>query len=127
MHLRCHLSKYILVQMGVSYLGSSMRKTLTAQNAKPWRLEGLGVSINYRPPPMVPWPPPPLPQIGFPSIFPPHGATGTPVSMNLFTWLRIHIQILRYFMSIYHVLYLEEHLNPLSGWLINDICFNKND
>ena len=76
-------------------------------------LQGLGASINYQLPPTVPWPPPPLPQIGFPSIFPPHGATGTHVSMNLFTWLRIHIQILRYFMSIYHVLYLKEHLDSL--------------
>jgi len=41
--------------------------------------------------------------------------------------LRICIQILRYFMSIYNVLYLKEHLDSLSGWLINDICFNKND
>ena len=90
-------------------------------------LQGLGASANYQPLPTVPWPPPPLPQIGFPSIFPPPGATDTPVSMNLFTWLRIHIQILRYFMSIYNVLYLKEHLDSLSGWLINDLCFNKND
>ena len=38
-------------------------------------LQGLGASINYQPPPTVPWPPPPLPQIGF------------PFSMNLFTLL----------------------------------------
>ena len=56
-------------------------------------LQGLGASINYQPPPTVPWPPPPLPQIGFPSISPPPDATGTPVSMNLFTCLRIHIDL----------------------------------
>ena len=56
-------------------------------------LQGLGASINYQPPPTVPWPPPPLPQIGFPSIFPSPGATGTPVSMNLFTCLGIHIDL----------------------------------
>ena len=44
-------------------------------------LQGLGATINYQPPPMMPWPPPPLPPLGLPSIFPPSGATGTPVSM----------------------------------------------
>ena len=39
-------------------------------------LQGLGASINYQPPPTVPWPPSPLPQIGFPYIFPPPGAIG---------------------------------------------------
>jgi hypothetical protein len=56
-------------------------------------IQGLGASINYQPPPMVSWPPPPQPQIGYPSIFPPPGATGTPVSMNVFTCLRIHIDL----------------------------------
>ena len=56
-------------------------------------LQGLGASINYQPPATVPWPPPPLPQIGFPSVFPPPGTIGTPVSMNLFTCLRIHIDL----------------------------------
>jgi len=56
-------------------------------------LQGLGASINYQPPPTVPWPPPLLPQIGFLSIFSLPGATDTPVSMNLFTWLRIHIDL----------------------------------
>ena len=50
-------------------------------------LQGLGAPMNYQPSPTVPWPPPPQPQIGFPSIFPPPGATGTPVSMSLFTLL----------------------------------------
>ena len=44
-------------------------------------LQGLGATINYQPPPTMPWPPPPLPPLGLPSIFPPSGATGTPVSM----------------------------------------------
>ena len=49
-------------------------------------LQGIGATINYQPPPMMPWPPPPL---GLPSIFSPSGAAGTPVSMNmnLFTLL----------------------------------------
>src|SRR6185437_15551583 len=45
-------------------------------------LQGIDVSINYQPPPTMPWPPPPLPQIGLPSIYPPPGAADTPVSMN---------------------------------------------
>ena len=44
-------------------------------------LQGLGTTINYQPPPRMPWPPPLLPLLFLPSIFPPSGATGTPVSM----------------------------------------------
>ena len=44
-------------------------------------LQGLGATINYQPPPTMPWPPPPLPPLGLPSIFPPSGATCTPVNM----------------------------------------------
>ena len=54
-------------------------------------IQGLGASVNYQPPPTVSWPPPPLPQMDYPSVFPPPSATGTPVSMNVFTCLRIHI------------------------------------
>ena len=56
-------------------------------------LQGIGASINYQQPPTMPWPPPPLPQIGLPSIFPPPGAADTPVSMNLLTCLCIHIDL----------------------------------
>ena len=38
-------------------------------------IQGLGASVNYQPPPMVPWPPP--------------GAAVTPVSMNVFACMRI--------------------------------------
>jgi len=54
-------------------------------------IQGLGASVNYQPPPTVSWSPPPLPQMDYPSVFPPPSATGTPVSMNVFTCLRIHI------------------------------------
>ena len=38
-------------------------------------IQGLGASVNYQPPPMVPWPPP--------------GVAVTPVSMNVFACMRI--------------------------------------
>jgi len=54
-------------------------------------LQGLGATINYQPPPTMAWPPPPLPPLGIPSIFPPSGATGTPVSMIYRFTLLAHI------------------------------------
>jgi len=51
-------------------------------------LQGLGATINYQPPPTMPWPPLPL---GLHSIFPPSGATGTPVSMIYRFTLLAHI------------------------------------
>ena len=48
-HWRCHMSRYILVLMGASYLGKSTRLKLTVQNAKPqdsWRWMLATVSLR---------------------------------------------------------------------------------
>jgi hypothetical protein len=47
-------------------------------------IQGLGASVNYQPPPTMPWPPlaPPPPQLAFTTIV--FLFTVTPVCMNVF-------------------------------------------
>jgi len=55
-------------------------------------IQGLGASVNYQPPPTMPWPPPPLPppQMPFAPIpFLPAGPAITPVSTSVFACMRI--------------------------------------